>query len=201
MLGIRDTIQSPVLMWENKDETMTQFFIPTSTKILYVFEIKVANYDMIYGVKEEEIGTVYEFENEDAVIIEDNIDMDELAETMATPDVILEEIDFVEDEVAPFEGTEEEPGVEVVGVVWPERRKKNKVYKYDPNGEKLNEGDMVLVPTRDAARDKEVIRKAAIAHGNYRIDPASHPYTIKKIIGVIRHHAEAAIAPKDNNQE
>ena len=201
MLGIRDTIQSPVLMWENKDETMTQFFIPTSTKILYVFEIKVANYDMIYGVKEEEIGTVYEFENEDAVIIEDNIDMDELAETMATPDVILEEIDFVEDEVAPFEGTEEEPGVEVVGVGWPEIRKKNKVYKYDPNGEKLNEGDMVLVPTRDEARDREVIRKAAIAHGNYRIDPASHPHAIKKIIGIIRHHAEAALTPKDNNEQ
>ena len=50
MLGIRDTIQAPVLMTENSDETMTQFLIPTNTKLLYVFEIKVDNYDEIYGL-------------------------------------------------------------------------------------------------------------------------------------------------------
>ena len=49
MLGIRDTIQSPVLMLENRDETMTRFLIPTNTKLLYVFEIKVDNYDEIYA--------------------------------------------------------------------------------------------------------------------------------------------------------
>ena len=203
MLGIRDTIQSPILMWENKDETMTQFLIPTATKLLYVFEIKVENYDLIYGLADEEPvhGTVYEFADEDAIILEDTVDMDDLAEAMATPDVVLEEIDFVEEEDEVFEATEEEPGIEVVGVVWPERRKKNKVYKYDPNGESLNEGDMVLVPTRDEARDREVIRKAAIAHGNYRIDPETHPHTIKKIIGVIRHHAEAALTPKENEEQ
>lgn len=50
MLGIRDTIQAPVLMTENSDETMTQFLVPTNTKLLYVFEIKVDNYDEIYGL-------------------------------------------------------------------------------------------------------------------------------------------------------
>lgn len=49
MLSIRDTIQSPVLMSENTDKTKTQFFIPTNTKILYLFEIRVDNYDDIYG--------------------------------------------------------------------------------------------------------------------------------------------------------
>ena len=196
MLGIRDTIQSPVLMWENKDETMTQFLIPTATKILYVFEIKVDNYDTIYGTAEEEPhGTVYEFEGEDAIIIDEEVDMEELAEAMATPDVVLDEVDFAPDNDVNFEGTEENPGLEVVGVVWPERRKSNKVYRYDPNGENLNEGDMVLVPTRDAARDREVIRKAAIAHANHTIDPESHPYTLKKIIGVIKRHAEAVLTP------
>lgn len=48
MLAIRDTIQSPVLMSENSDKTRTQFFIPTNTKILYLFEIKVDNYDKLY---------------------------------------------------------------------------------------------------------------------------------------------------------
>ena len=49
MLGIRDTIQSPILMYENEDQTMTRFFIPTNTKMLYVYEIKVENYDEIYA--------------------------------------------------------------------------------------------------------------------------------------------------------
>lgn len=53
MLGIRDTIQSPILVSENRDETMTQFFIPTNTKLLYIFEIKVDNYDQIYSIEKK----------------------------------------------------------------------------------------------------------------------------------------------------
>ena len=49
MLGIRDTLQAPVLMTENRDETMTRFLIPTDTKLLYVFDVKVDNYDEIYS--------------------------------------------------------------------------------------------------------------------------------------------------------
>ena len=206
MLGIRDTIQSPILMCENKDETMTRFLVPTNTKILYVYEIKVENYDKIYGIPTEEPhGLVLEFEDEngveEAIIIEENVDMEELAVAMATPDVILDEVDFVADDDVDYEGTEEDPGVEVVGVVWPERRKKNKVYRYDPNGEVLSEGDMVLVPTRDEARDREVIRKAAIAHANHSIDPATHPHTLKKIIGVIKRRAESALMPNEETDK
>ena len=43
-------------MSENKDETMTRFYIPTSTKLLYVFEIKVDNYDEIYGPAPDDDG-------------------------------------------------------------------------------------------------------------------------------------------------
>lgn len=49
MLGIRDTIQSPILMYENRDATMTRFLVPTNTQLLYCFEIKVDNYDEIYS--------------------------------------------------------------------------------------------------------------------------------------------------------
>ncbi len=49
MLGIRDTIQSPILMHENEDKTRSLFFIPTSTKILYVYEIKTDDYDELYS--------------------------------------------------------------------------------------------------------------------------------------------------------
>ena len=48
MLAIRDTIQSPILMSENTDKTRAQFFIPTNTRILYLFEVKVDNYDKLY---------------------------------------------------------------------------------------------------------------------------------------------------------
>ena len=54
MLEIRDTISAPILMNENEDKTRTRFFILTNTKILYVFEIKIDNYDEIYG-KEEKV--------------------------------------------------------------------------------------------------------------------------------------------------
>ena len=54
MLGIRDTLQAPLLMCENEDQTMTQFLIPTETNILYTFEIKVDNYDEIYGIRRDE---------------------------------------------------------------------------------------------------------------------------------------------------
>ena len=53
LLGIRDTIQSPVLMSENKDETRAQFLVPTNTKILYLYELKVDNYDELYGAHPE----------------------------------------------------------------------------------------------------------------------------------------------------
>ena len=57
MLDIRDTIQTPILMFENNDQTMTTFLIATCNKILYTFEIKVEDFDELYKqevVKEEQ---------------------------------------------------------------------------------------------------------------------------------------------------
>lgn len=190
MLCIRDTIQSPILMFENLDQTMTEFVIPTNTKILYTFVIKVDNYDDIYAVPEEpEIV-------EETVILDETVPEEDIAEAMAAPDVPLEAIDYVEDD-----DVDCDDGIEVVGVVWPERAHRNKVYRYDPDGEQLVEGDMVLVPTRDAKKNRDVVRKATIAHGNHKIDPALHPYTLKKIIGVIRRHAEDILAPHKEESE
>lgn len=53
MLGIRDTLQAPILMSENADQTCTRFFIPTNTQLLYVFEIKMDNYDQLYARRQE----------------------------------------------------------------------------------------------------------------------------------------------------
>ena len=54
LLGIRDTLQAPVLMTENTDQTMSRFLIPTAEKLLYVFEIRVDNYDKIYGIADDD---------------------------------------------------------------------------------------------------------------------------------------------------
>ena len=182
MLNIRDTIQSPILMFENVDQTVTEFVIPTNTKILYTFEIKVDNYDEIYG--------------ESVVIISEDVAQEEIEEAMATPDVILEEINYIEDN-----DEELDEGVEVIGVVWPEKPNRNKVYRYDPNGESLEKGDVVLVPTMDHAKNREVVRKAAVAHANHKIDPETHPYALKKIIGVIKHQVQHALSSNSSTNK
>ena len=43
MLEIRDTIKQPILMKENDDKTGAYFVIPSSTKILYVYRLKVSD--------------------------------------------------------------------------------------------------------------------------------------------------------------
>ena len=182
MLSIRDTLQSPILMYENEDRTMSRFVILTNTKALHLFDIKVDNYDLIYGIEEEQAN----------IFVEEGVDEVELAEAMATPDVELADIEYV-DEID--EAYNDENGVEVIGVVWPEREHKNKIYRYDPNGHTLDDGDIVLVPTRDAAHDKIVIRKAAVAHGNHRIDPQSLKHPLKKIMGIVRHKTVSALTP------
>ena len=49
MLDVRDTLGSPLLMYENEDHTATSFLVPTSMGLLYSFELRVGDYDAIYG--------------------------------------------------------------------------------------------------------------------------------------------------------
>lgn len=51
LLSISDKLQSPILMYENEDETKTVFIIPTLAHMLYLYEIKVENYDEIYAIQ------------------------------------------------------------------------------------------------------------------------------------------------------
>ena len=129
------------------------------------------------------------------------LEVKDIEQAIAAPDVILEEIDFVEESDPYDEELEEEEGVEVIGVVWPERAKKNKIYRYDPNGEKLNEGDIVLAPSRDAAKNKDIVRKVAVAHANHRVAPESLAHPLKKIIGIVKRRAEALLTPSDEKIE
>ena len=316
MLEIRDTIQAPILMHENEDKTCTKFIIPTDSKLLYIYEIKVEGLPsttveqkpavakrvtvkphytvpkvvvttptpkkeqpkiktvvkeikpvvepLVIETPEEveeipvkpleievpeeiedapvellEIETPEEIEDapvelmeietpeevEDAPVelmeIETPEEVEdipvELFEAQApietedevipvdlfsveapidpTIEEVLDSIPFADEEVA------DDNMVEAIDVVWEER--KDKAYRYDPDGNTVEEGDIVLVPTRDVHSDKEVVREAEVSRGNYKIDPETLDHPLKKIIGVVRRKAEkvftAMITPDDEN--
>lgn len=196
MLSIRDTIQSPILMYENEDQTQTTFVIPANERILYVYDIQVDNYDEIYGNAPEE---PEEEELEEPILVDESVDSEEIKEALSAPSFALEEIDYVKDTDEDFEDTEDKHGIEVIGVVWPEREKNNKVYRYDPNGNVLHNGDIVLVPTKDRARDREIVRKATVAHENHMVDPDTLTHPLKKIIGIVKRKVEDALSnPSDD---
>ncbi len=128
---------------------------------------------------------------EEVIIIDNDVKDEDLVEAMAVPEIALADIDYDDDDDGTlFVATDDNPGIEVVGVVWPERRRHNKIYKYDPNGEKLKDGDIVLVPSRDVARGRDIVRKATVAHGNYMIDGEMIHKPLKKIIAIVKHTTE-----------
>lgn len=51
LLEIRDTLQKPILMHENEDKTCAKFMILADDNMLYMYEIKVEDYDKIYNEK------------------------------------------------------------------------------------------------------------------------------------------------------
>lgn len=248
MLEIKDTIQAPILMYENEDKTCSKFIIPTDSKLLYLYEIKIEGYsepepqakpepsnatvvkphitNLVRPVvkvvvnaptavqKEEpgaEIETVAEepeIENEaDSVGYEAQV----VVSTEEEPEALVEEetLEDVAEEIVPEETTEEvcaeESGVDAIEVFWPERRYEHKTYRYDPDGNTVGEGDIVLVPTRDVASDKDIVREAEVSKGNHKVDPSSLNHPLKKIIGVVRRKAEqvftAVITPADEEDK
>ena len=64
---------------------------------------------------------------------------------------------------------------------------------------------MVLVPTRDVQSDREIVREAEVARGNYKVDPETLDRPLKKIIGVVKRKAEqiftAMITPAEENKD
>ena len=82
--------------------------------------------------------------------------------------------------------------VEVVDVVWNERRAKNRVYRYSPNGFQVGKGDIILVPTRVGQNATEITRKATVAGEVYTIDPAELKFKLKPILRVM-HKADKPV--------
>ena len=112
---------------------------------------------------------------------------EQILEVAEAPIVTLEQIDYDENSEPTDDSADEtDNGVDVIGVVWPEKPHKNKIYRYDPDGETVEVGDTVIVPTTDSAKKREVIRRAVVAHGNHKILPEAITHPLKKILGIIR---------------
>ena len=257
MLEIRDTIQAPILMHENAEKTCAKFIIPTDSKLLYRFEIKIDGFTepepeakpeqapttlvkphitnivrpvvkvtLAEKAPEPEVETETLVEEPEVEIDEEceapevEVSLETEEETVAeeTEEAVEEIAEEVEEEldmdeifasIPEVETADEEelvieaPGVDAIDVVWQER--KDKKYRYDPDGNSVEEGDVVLVPTRDIASDREVVREAEVARGNYKIDPLELESPLKKIIGVVRRRAEkvftAMIEPDESSED
>ena len=134
---------------------------------------------------------------------EEITEVEEIAEVAEIEEVREETDSEVEELIASIPEVEEEcvpNGVDAIDVCWKERE--GKTYRYDPDGNKVEAGDVVLVPTRDVESDKEIVREAEVARGNYQVDATTLEHPLKKIIGVVRRRAEkvftAMITPDEN---
>lgn len=262
LLEIKDTIQAPILMYENEDNTCAKFMIPTDSKLLYLYEISVEGYEdpvtekaaepthttivkpnitnvvrpvvkVVVNsassspepeadanietiVEDAEVEIEADDKNAPTVIttVEESEDTDDISDEALeeNSEEISEEISEsdektdaeVKEILASIPKIEDEDNtVEAIDVFWEERT--HKTYRYDPDGNKVEAGDVVLVPTRDEHSDKNVIREAEVAKGNYKVDPATLDHPLKKIIGVVKRRAEkvftAMITPDDTSDD
>ena len=160
-------------MYENEDRTRSEFVVPGNEKLLYLYVLQVEDYEERYAPEEPVV--------EEPVVEEPVVE---------EPEIIVAVEPEPEPEPEPV--VEKEEGVEVIDVIWPEHkdREKERVYRYDPNGEQLEAGDIVLVPSTDIHSNKELIREAEVAKGNYKADPDTIRHPLKKIIRVVRRRAE-----------
>ena len=145
MLEIRDTIGAPILMNENEDKTRTRFFILTNTKILYMFEIKVENYDEIYGLNNEETETTTEtFDPVEEIFVEKAVDMvvDSLAEEIISAEekteIVYEEV--IEERIdAPDTSDAEIPEIDEEAIKVEIPKEESSILAYlDNDGNKLD---------------------------------------------------------------
>ena len=96
MLELRDTLQMPILMYENEDKTYSKFFLPTLNHVLYKFEVKVDNYDELYKTQEQTIDAIVNEEIEDIETEEVDAKIDERIETEEVDEEIEENIEAEE---------------------------------------------------------------------------------------------------------
>ncbi len=170
LLEIGDKLQNPVLMYENEDKTRSDFFVATYNHIIYLYIVEVEDDD-------EPADHIVE------LVIEPELD-----------DVVEEEIEEEAPEVIPVEAPVEEEDTDTVEAIDVRWENDTRTYRYDPNGEIVDEGDVVLVPT-NIENVGEIEREAEVARGNYRIPADELHRPLKKIIAVVRRRMQSLVSP------
>lgn len=191
---VDEPVETPVV--ENVVEAPT---VEADEELEVTATVEAEEPEAVQTVEVEEI-----VETEEIVEIEETEEVEEVEEIEELePAVETENLEEAEDIIAAIPEAEEiEGGVDAIDVFWKERP--DKTYRYDPDGNSVESGDVVLVPTRDEKSDKEIVREAEVVKGNYKIDPESLDHPLKKIIGVVRRKAEkiftAMITPTEENE-
>ncbi len=183
LLEIGDKLQNPVLMYENEDKTRSDFFIATCSGIIYLYTVEVED-DEDAEEAAELAAELNEEPTEEAEEVEEPIE--EIEEPIA------EQPEAPAEEEAPADNT-----VEAIDIKWEDD---NRTYRYDPNGETVDEGDVVLVPT-NIGNVGEVEREAEVARGNYRIPADEVKTPLKKIIAVVRRRMQSFVASSSDEAE
>ena len=105
---------------------------------------------------------------EEEIVEEKIIEEEPIEEEIVEEEIVEEEI--IEEEIIEEEIIEEEPVIEepklpkkyIVGILWPESSKPDKIYRYSAGETSVEVGDIVVVPTFDSYNKREVIRKARV---------------------------------------
>ncbi|MBQ8658418.1 MAG: hypothetical protein IJ506_04710 [Clostridia bacterium] len=173
MLAIRDTIQSPILMSENKDQTRTVFFIPTNTKILYTYEIKVENYDELYKEADDTAGSEI-FKDETSVATEKEKAAEEVSiakatekeEKAETAETVVQEV--VQEPTQTTENTENAESEQIAEEIAPSEDEGERGYNFGPRMDYSFEARLTLAEEEIKDYYKQVVDFVR-SYGNVKI--------------------------------
>lgn len=224
LLEIRETVSAPILMFSNETELYTRFYVPTTAKLLYVYEMKVegcesakcdprpADCPCAAHAPCTHFAPACEVEQPPVAPTADVADApladvtpvalpteEEQAFLLDSNKCVWltdEEADALGEELTEklMEETTVANGVDAIDVILGDHNE-----TFDPDGNLVECGDVVSVADNDAAIEAEVVK------GNYRVDPTTLDKPLTKILAVVRRKAEqvftAMITPVEEDDQ
>ncbi|MBQ5831999.1 MAG: hypothetical protein IIW43_00800, partial [Selenomonadales bacterium] len=223
LLEIRETVSAPILMFSNEKELYTRFYVPTTAKLLYVYELKVegcesakcdprpadcpcaahvpcTRFDPAREAVKPPVAPVADtiaapLADVTPVELPTEAEQAFLLDSNKCVWLTDEEADALGEELTEklMEETTVANGVDAIDVLLGDHNE-----TFDPDGNLVECGDVVSVADNDAAIEAEVVK------GNYRVDPTTLDKPLTKILAVVRRKAEqvftAMITPVDQGE-
>lgn len=146
--------------------------------------------EKIHGDHYKKWSFVEEEPVEEELVVEEIVEEAHIEEEPVVEEVVeeahIEEEPIVEENVeeAPIEEEPVIPKKCIVGVVWPESKNSEKIYRYQVPEGSANVGDIVTAPTFDTYSKKDIIRKARVASVEYYEEDENIVLPTKSIISV-----------------